>query len=337
MPPTSIQTGRELQVQAPFTFPWAEATPSPAAFSQGYALQMDGSQATWTIDMNWLDIMERNYAAEILGYSRRIAGNNNSIERNLPVAHPYFSWLYATAINNIQGFGHKGKYQANFASGNISSYDRARVTIGFSTLPFDIMSDLQLQIFHGSDESYRYVTKLSRATSEYIAIERGFFKFAEGAGPAGQSFPLGTGRVTVKVDLEWIWNQVPDTYIFNSSGIATNIFSCLGKVNSTAIWGYPAGTLLCLPCEFTPRMMPVSPTLLGLQPWQPPRAWDVKLLFKYWDPPLTAGATTRGHNTAMWVVDGLFALIKSVDAMGALSGTLFQSADFNTIFRAVTS
>lgn len=273
----------------------------------------------------------------------------DKLHREIPWICPYIPWLYATAVTNVKGVKAFGKFPV---VGNVAprlTFDRARFNVTFTTLPYRVLTDDQLAKKFDGDESQRYVFKPLKSTSEYISIMPGFFRYKEGrpgppngppgvpGGPGlGQKFPLGVAKILTKVDLEWTWYNVPENFIFNNQQYPANILNGMGCVNSAAIWGYPKGTLLALPVEFTPRNQPINPVTLGLQPEDPPRSWDIKFLFKFWDPPIgTKGSgsvtpVTRGHNTNIWVDDALFYLIKSEHG-----DPLFKDYDFNLFFQAV--
>lgn len=325
--PTPYETNQELRQHSPWFFKWAEDLGSGAGTAR-YQFSRDSSQASMTIFTEWDPFSIGDVQAEILGYSYRV---NNLLSRRPPTKHPYFPWLYATTLTNIEGVKVTGRDTTT--KGVTTRYLRAKMTIGYTTLPYNVLDDLQLLTLFDNKEWERNVIKLRKTNAEYISIDRGIFKFAEGTAnnPNGLPFNLGTGRITTKSDIEWTWVDVPERYVFDANGVATNIEACIGKVNGSAIWGYPAGTLLMLPPDYTPVMQPVPPWKLGINnTYSPPRAWNIKLVFKHWDPPLGTGATVRGHNTAMYVYDALFYLIETA------GGTrLFQNADFSTIFNAV--
>lgn len=247
--------------------------------------------------------------------------------RFMPQQCPYAPWLYAESVTNVRGVAFSGK--GNRFGGDISQYERVRMNVTYTTRPYLVASDADLAKTFGGDESARFVEKHPKPTAEYIQVDRGFFEFSEGPpghpGPDplnpnpllrhGQRIPMGFGFVTVKVDLEWTWHAVPEVYLFADTGRfpkifdagqPTNIINGLGKVNAGAIWGYPAGTLLCLPPELIPVEQPVYPGKLGLPPGSQPRAWNVRFRFKYWDPPVEEGAVTHGHNVALWPENATF-------------------------------
>lgn len=335
MAPSNAQKGLELLIQQPFPFAWAEYISQAGATSQ-FQFGADSTQASMTIETYWRDFensaLNTSVIPNILGFSRR-SDVSTQLDRTPPVAHPIFTWLYATGISGVTGIKPLGKVARS--DGYYTQYQRARMTINFTTLPYEVYNNASASF--GGDESKRWVSKVPRTTEEYISIDSGEFQFAEGAAnnPNGISFPLGTGRINVKTDLEWTWFDVPNNYIFDANGVSTNINASLGTVNSASIWGYPAGTLLMLSPEITPVMQPVNPLLLGLPEGSPPRSWNVKLRFKYWNPEIGPSATTRGHNTAMYLTDGFFYLIKSKTRDGGVGQPLFKSSNFQTIFQGV--
>jgi len=345
----------QLQARNPLpNIPWAEYIGKDTGYTQSYQWKADSSQATWTIMVPWenyIDTSGNGLIPQVLGYSERIApgviGGPGQISRQIPIKHPYFPWLYATMIADVKGIKPTGIYNNEAQGGSFSmQYEFAIVTIGFSSLTYDVISDQELADNYSNDESYRYVTKISESTAEYISVDRGQYVFTGGAvgNPDGKTFNLGTGRITIKVDLQWDWHDVPARSIFNNDGtgnIATNIYNCIGKVNNAEIWGFPAGTLLMMTPKFTPTIQPVSPLTMGVaNPLiSPPRSFDVRLLFKYWDPPVAPGGNGgyRGHNLAMYVRDNYFYKIvtQQVGGVGVPGLPLFTGADFSTIFKSL--
>jgi hypothetical protein len=273
---------------------------------------------------------------------------SNYLHRELPWQCPLVSWLWLVSLTNGKGVKPLGKmsqskFAPNLTGGDYQEYEWVEMLATFSTLPYNrIIGDTLLANVFNGDESERYVEKMWRPTAEYISVDRGLFQFAEGPlkNPKGNPFLLGTGRVTVKVDLEWVWHDVPHDYIYSKDNYPANLANGLGRVNLNPVWGYAAGTLLCLGAEIVPTIQPVSPNVLGLQgPGIQPRQYNVKFLFKFWDPELGRLATTHGHNVAMNPGDGLFYLIRPIlkTYPRNLLPQLFQAYDFLNFFRAVPS
>lgn len=347
--PDVYQTGQKLRVQRGLTqgllpFPWAEyvsRTPS----TQAYRFQTDQTQATFSMEVYWDDFINNGsdgVVPRILGYPSVVDGIGNTItriSRSLPMAHPLFPWLYATAITDVRGIKQTG------IKNGLSSYDRAILTIAFTSLNYNILSDAQLPNFsiganEFPNESLRFVVKHPKPKVEYISLDRYFFKYAEGVSPPnGNTFPLGIGKITVKVDLEWTWCDVPDRAIFDSNGYAPRIYPLMGTVNSVAFAGCDPGTLLFYPPEFTPRMAPVSPDATGILSVDSagnisnvPRTWDVRFRFGYWDPAprgVPAGSN-KGWNLAIWPGDQKFYLVQS-----SKGNNLFEPGAFLNAFAPI--
>lgn len=306
----------------------------PDTYDGVYTVALVPSPTTFTVT---LLVNPGAYASdgEVVGPDR--------LHREVPWRCPYVPWMWAKSVGNVTGLKFTGKISDGISAPR-QQYNRARMTVTFTTLPYRVLTDDQLYgVKYGGDESQRYVEKPWKTTAEYISIDRGFFRFKEGRpgppnGPQnlGRKFPLGTGKISVKSDLDWTWHNVAENYIFNSLGIPRKIIDGLGCVNDRDYLGFRKGTLLALPPEFTPVTQPVPPFVLGLTNDDPPRSWNVRFLFKYWDPPIgvkgTGGVapTTHGHNTALWVDDALFYAIKS-----ETGGFLFQEYDFRKFFQAV--
>jgi hypothetical protein len=330
----------ELQVNAPFDFEWAEV------HGPGYTLQQDSTTATLVYETYWRDFVDpTKVVPQILGYPRRFPvllnffpwapgqAQTGGISRIPPFKHPYMPWLYATSITNVEG--RKGLGWEKPKHAKVAKYERARFTVTFSTLPYNVLTDDEAWTLYNpaQAESERYVIKTRKSTPEAIAINPGFYKYVEGnpaPGPLNGKVLLGLSRMMIKSDMEWIWVNVPEQSIFADDGSMPLLDSVIGTVNSDAIWGFPAETLLMLSIELKPRMLPISPSVLGIPANKPqiPRVWDVHFHFKYWNPPLGAGAVTKGWNAAIFVNDSLFYRIASDPAGRPLYGV----SDFKTAF-----
>src|SRR5205823_2138123 len=147
---------------------------------------------------------------------------------------------------------------------------------------------------------------------EYIKLERGGpgagqMLFVEGAAahPNTIQFPLAIGFPTVKIDLELVWHQVPTAFVLSTTDFTpVNLLRLLGTVNDFSYRGYPGETLLFVGAELTPIVQPVDPQLTsGLSVVDLPSTVNVKLWFKFWDPPKKQNPDgtyigVRGHNNA---------------------------------------
>jgi hypothetical protein len=112
----------------------------------------------------------------------------------------------------------------------------------------------------------RYVTVISKPKGQYLGLGGpGAGNMLYASGPfAGKPLQAAPGVILPTWDLQITWHQVPmhcvpSVYV-NPNLQATSTQGAAditpGKVNSVAFAGYPAGTLLCLPPEFTPKSDP---------------------------------------------------------------------------------
>ncbi len=298
-----------------------------AAFQFG----SDSTQASLTIDIPWNEFLNLDFAWEILGRSSR---QGDLLHRELPWQCPYIPWLWATRIDNLHGVKFLGKHDARNGGGKVNYFDRARMTVTFTTLPYTVYDDNKIATVFAGDESERYVDKRRKTTAEFISLDKQSFRYTEGTVPRkpnGLALLLGLNKLNVKVDLDWTWYDVPNDYLFNADGVESRLIPALGCVNATDVWGFPIGTLLMLPYEMTPTAQPASPLLLGFPSISsPPRTWAVRFLFKFWDPERGTGATTRGHNTTIWPKDMRFYRIGSKEG----NRPQYESYEFRNLFKA---
>ncbi len=351
-----------VQPLSGLTVPWREyISRDGSTYDESWA--SDSSQVSMTIDIYWTDRAQAR--REILGYSKRVG---TLLSRQLPMRHPFWDWMYATKISSARGLAFQDKYIG--PGGPTSSYAFERLTIVFSALPFDVLSDQQISSKAG--EWNRFVIKTRRVNTEFAASDRSQFMYStlagaisgpyDGksgpfnvytAGSAPTSQPLFKGSVGIKiskVNLQWKWMYVADNFIFNNERSAAKIEPCIGCVNSdTALdssdgGGYSAGTLLLDSVEFEPVIAPCSPTVMGLAAaGVPPRMWNVLFNLIYFNPPKDSDWTTTkyGHLLVPGNANpnGYWYPAESVGPYndGAVTGSpIYQSRTFSTMFTAVT-
>lgn len=227
------------------------------------------------------------FIEDVVGWSKKSFGPQDpgpQIERHLPARHPFYRWLWASGINSVDPVGFPT--QANGPLGAYAKYTLLRINVAFSTPPFPLMEDGQVDL----GEFQRYVSiEGQETTSSFIQQKNGCFRFGETAvGWESQTVPESGGMtITVsKTRIKLLWHQVPDIGLFTGGwpGAPTKILDALGRVNDAAFLGYPKYTILFDSYNPIPRTMPVDPTLLGLGPQDVPRSWDVQLVFDYFNP-----------------------------------------------------
>lgn len=288
---------------------YKEHTPSQDFSYTGKKLS---STRTFT-ELAWSD--HYAFAATMVGYSELVTqGGTTYVHRVVPRPHPLRHYgkpvLYARDVVSVTGIRPIGT-QASPGGDRYGYYDTAEVTIGYDTVSYKILADslvLNTTTFL-PDESLlkRYITRTFAPAGEYFQLPRGAHRWASDGQPANQTL----GRSISRVDLSYIWHEVP--------GLPTAIFSAIGKVNSTAFDGYGVQTLQLLAVEAVPYKSVVGTTVydisfrmrrvLGDQP-----SHNYFLRFKG----STAAAVWDVPNTGLIVSPQL----------------VFETIDFHTLFRA---
>lgn len=349
------QAGSNLQL------PWREFISRTGSTERG-SWSGAASRVSMTLDLNWSD--RGKAIAGILGYafinntgnSGNIKDINSKLSRVLPMQHPYWTWLYATEIVDQHGVNWSTKgtivTQAQFPNGwqqglegSVSTYGLERYTINFNALPYDVVSDSNLgNAGDGTGAEYnRYVVQISKPTTQTFAFPGGSFKFANGPNAGAPPFTGPFAIRTMRRTVSWTWMLVPEYYIFNSAGFASNIEPCVGRINNAAFAGYPIHTLYLDSVDYEPIMFPVPPQVLGLPKWHPPRGFNVRFNFVYFNPDpdnvLSDGwnsAPDRSNATSTGVIKWYKAVsVAPTGATGSGGATPYTDANFTTMFNPV--
>lgn len=222
----------------------------------------------------------------------------------------------------------RGFYPFAYTTGR---YEKAKVVVEFSQPNWPILEDTDPN-FDPADESGRNVFWTTEPTLDVLAVENnqgnGLF-WREGRDVNASTVPrramnIGTGvsppEATSALDvtpalsgfksaLGYLepklmdvanWMHVPTRFIFDANLIPTKILECLGKINSTAWYGYDPGTVLLMGASFQSVPWPIYSTS-NYTVW----LWNVKYHFKYYNPkrrpdgeltPNPAGAGKQGWN-----------------------------------------
>lgn len=240
-------------------------SPSKASF------QIDGGSATmdFIIDREKLGMM----VSEILGSVYKASDGTGRLTRKLPAAHPYYDWLYATRINNIEGLQPYGRqlgedYQKDKSLNYIYdfvTYKKYKVQVQFEPRPYLMVNDDDLKgkadtkkwyyntkdefvEFKDPKEYLRFVDLECEPNAEFLSSPQGqfFFKTKDNSAPGGANpTPVsnqnggGINVLVVKRKIKMTWFFVPYEIVFSE-----NVISGLGKVNQYDFYGFPAGSLL---------------------------------------------------------------------------------------------
>ncbi len=297
------------------TLPWAEFIKRGAGSTAEAAFGPDANQASMTIIVNFFELDQ--IIIQILGWPRSL-GTGLGINREIPMRHPFYPQLWAKKITRIMGIKFLDKITGTdpgTGPGTYSNYLYASVDILFTTVPYRVMGDVQLNQTPTGLEYERYCEVRPQPAGQILNVEKSqnIFHYAQQysanqppIGNTSQSaIPFGQTILIPKKEIHVTWYEVPHLGLFNSTdpfGLTVNIDKCIGTVNNSAIWGYEEGTLLFDPPRFTPVMAGVPAGFMGLNDaWDPPRTWNVEFIIKWFDPPndLNGGHTNsrvRGWN-----------------------------------------
>jgi hypothetical protein len=208
--------------------------------------------------------------SDILGSVSKANDGTGRLNRRLPAAHPYYDWLYASKITNIEGIQPAGRslgetYQRDPSLNYIYDfvfYQKYRVSVQFEPRPYLMMNDQDLKgkqqdlkwyyNLTGSFENFtdpreylRFVDIESEPSAEFLTSPQGqfVFKTASGLAPNGnQVTNQNGGGITLRIvrqKVKFTWYFVPYEIVF-----AENVVSGFGKVNQYDFFGYPKGSLL---------------------------------------------------------------------------------------------
>ena len=242
-------------------------SPSKASF------QTDGGSATMDF------IISRDFVpsmvSEILGSVYKVGDKSGRLVRKLPAAHPYYDWLYASKINNIEGIDPYGRqlgedHQTNKSLNYIydfMTYSKYKVQIQFEPRPYLMVNDddlkgqaQELKWYYNTKDEFikfsdpreylRFVDLECEPNAEFLSSPQGqfFFKTKDNAAPGGvgnAATPVsnqnggGINLLIVKRRIKMTWFFVPYEIVF-----AENVTDGLGKVNQYSFYGFPPGSLL---------------------------------------------------------------------------------------------
>lgn len=239
--------------------------------------------------------------ARCLGYSY-VSGTK--LKRVLPIAHPFWEFMRCRRVSPIMGVSPLGDgpqepedLGENFPRPYVTNYWKLRATLHFETPPFQFKTDASV-----TEEYERYTYVRTEPGYESLFVDGDTFRFDGGiladttngninSFPAGRNIPLSVAQVLVT------WYDVPLEFI-TKDDIYKNINFGIGKLNSEAIFGYPANTLLMDVPEIQLRPNPLPPFISEDLSFLA----NITFRFHYFEPtPLGTGVTVNlGHNMAIF-------------------------------------
>ena len=247
-------------------------------------------------------------------------------------------------------FRHTVGQKYGTSSARIDRYTRAEITIAFSKLGYDVLTDQDLVTF-GKKEYDRYVEKKPKSRTQMLSTDKSEFRFNDPATTNTSTLKQAVGRLVQTDTLEWVWHQVPEDWVMDARGIPVNIYACVGKVNAYTFAGFLPGNLYLEDPDIVPEIGTPEELFNPAKPWKVPRTYRITLPFKYFEPPSvdrqtdtglgsqTAGyrmsASYGGHNLKPDPKDASGRWFRIMTTAGG--APLYQSVNFEKIFRPVLS
>lgn len=309
---------------------------------------MKGGKATLILDVAPDELEDA--ITELLG-SVSPAGDG-TLTRTLPKAHPFWPWLFASRISNIQGVRFNEAVEANDeleapSLDEYGEYELWRLTVEFEPRPYAVLADdsIELESVNWYDEAggggpvdlsteyYRFTDYDVLPQPELITANQGQMSLVIGVSTTAvfQSFP----RITMpKAVVKFRWYQIPFSYVDSTNSYLTDY---IGYINQNAWYGWPAGSLLytgATVVRYTPPVPDVVPGFAGVS-FSTEKLCDVELVFEYtkreaeYTPTLSnPNWIVGGHNLQPRFTDRKFYYVKS----NADGQSLFPSVPFDLLF-----
>ena len=286
----------------------------------------DGARAVLTIIV--AGDMDVAAIKSLLGYPKDDGAN---LQRQLPLAHPVYDWLYCTEISGIKQGGSPISL-GDDGDTPICAY--AWITAVYTSPVYDLLAD-------GGPEYMRYCTLRIQPYIQTLALTNGvYLKYTDPATPVAYKSVVAQGSFNVlvpraKVILRW-W-MVPGTYCCDANGFPTKILALAGRVNSVIFLGRNPGELLMMSPNTEPVTAPVKPGDIGAPAGATvSRLYNVDVYMEYLSVPVVGAI--YGHLTTPLPGDpqgrwaGTSATFSPPDVGAPLVQPLYQSLPFSTAF-----
>lgn len=289
---------------------------------------MEGGKATIEYHVEWENV--NDFCLNALGSVSVAFGK---LARNLPLAHPFFPWLFVSSIATVEGVQFVEKTDAETeleaeAIPEYALYQHAKIVLEFAPRPYALFRDESIPVtttnyyddngavvtkqFAG--EYWRFVEFATKSSMEYLTAAHGTYRMAGTGETTAPSFP-GQARLLKKTKtITLTWHMVPFTV---SEG--PFIFDGLGKINQTEFFGYNIGTLLFTGYTTTRPMPAPFPDMVvdedtGNTLPSTKKIVNIEFTFLYIDPDLGGQGVTPtnfnhiagGHNAFPWFKDGKY-------------------------------
>ncbi len=246
--------------------------------------------------VDWEDSYSLILAAK--GYS--YTDSSNRLCRLNPLRHPFYSWLYCSAVTDIRGVQvdaeePKESYEVPGSLDAIAKYKKIRCVLEFSPLPPGMVlkedSDVQVS---GGGEWERNVTVSVSPVNEFLQVKSGQIKFNTPSVTNLDGRAVSTTQYLRIQKTKYMikWHQVPKTYVMDQWN-PVQISKAAGKVNDTEFFGFPRGTLLFLN---DPVIEPYASPLRVGDEEDDIYYVDITLPMLFFDPPNGIASPNTGHD-----------------------------------------
>lgn len=299
---------------------WVEESESPKPGGGG---SFSWGQASDALSCSIYDSLRLPFIRNVCGFAW--TNNSQRMFRQPPLRHPYYEWLYATGVDfhrDVPAGNPDPPINSRFAhyltknpTGSVpkhSYYEHCMATVKFEPIPYPALTDGEVyETETVAPESLRYVDYHHDTAPEISQISAKVgrvLKFAEGPAnnPKGKEFPSEIFEYLCKTAISWKWYFVPHEFLFRTGDIVPRFVpECLGRVNSSAFKGGPAGVFLLLGAKLEKFQWPWMWPGLNAGELYPAYGYHVTLVVSHFDPTPaveTAGGTplARGHNLLPW-------------------------------------
>lgn len=338
-----------------FSSDWKEAVADGGTGSASFSHEAQESTRVGYIPAHKM----RSAARFFLGYAEADTASPWRLRREQPHWDPEVPWLFAHSITfsptvveaNTDNPNNEPYTASPFATDSnwAAKYKWRLATVKYRAFRCLFLPDSSIAT--PADEYKRNVQVTSSAKIEILSADGvSQLKFAETSTPAGPppggtgpgvgvAFPAPIGVLLPKASFTLEWLNVDRNYLSTNPYVfyPSKILSCMGKVNSVPIWGFPIGTLLCQPPDFVENPWPVASDTSQDAEYEILRSVTVRLHFDYFDPPTGAASpVTRGHRIFPSRTDGKFYLATR-NGTTSLTQAFLEETTFSKIFEHISA
>lgn len=281
---------------------WREAVSlySPSQLSIGGKR----SRATLTGYVPWAKIQK--CVLWLLGFSW--VDSSGYLRREVPANHPLFNNLFANEIVDCVGVEWipPKRPKPHPWSMPYAVHNLAKITIGYSQPPFEILSDDQLvmtnPIAYRGQELRRYISWCPKPYVDLLEMPGAYEKFVAPAGTTIggvtlNGLPTLSSRLLIRAQkstLKLTWHDIPIDFVCNQYGAMPKLEAAIGKINKDDFFGVNnVHTWLLDDVDVVGQNVyadPLASHVLSLDPDAEgfaslARRMDLMFTFRHFDPP----------------------------------------------------